>query len=131
MNYFISLIPALFGLFFIVLSIYLMRNEYIFAKKQTVLTHARLVSVENLIHTYQYRAGNQTFTFPVHPRFAAAKLSYTYPVRYLVEDPQKHEAYIRPGTETLSHRRFNWFKYILMMLVGIFFLYAAVQVILA
>jgi len=126
----VALIPALLGLFSIVLSIYFMRTEYIFAKKETVLTHAQLISVEGRKYTYQYQAGDQTFTFLVHPHSAAAKLPRTYPVRYLVEEPQKHEAYVRPWSGTANHKRFNWFKYSLMMLLGIFLLYGAMDIVL-
>jgi len=127
----IGLIPALLGLLFMALSIYLMRVEYIFTKKETVLTHARLVSEEGRNHIYQYQVGDQTFTFPVQSTSAEVRLPGTYPVRYLVKDPQKHEAYIRPWSGTPGHRRFNWFKCILTMLLGIFLLYGAIHIALA
>ncbi len=124
----IALLPALLGLLFIVLSIYLTRVEYTFSKKETVLTHARLISVDGRDHIYQYQVGDQTFTFQVQSMFAEVSLPHTYPVRYLVKNPQKHEAYTRPWSGTPGHRRFNWFKCVLTMLLGIFLLYGAVHI---
>ena len=125
----IALIPTLFGLFLIVVSIYLMRREYIFAKKETILTHAYRVSTEGQNYAYQFQAGDQTFTVRVLPR-SATPLPHTYPVRYLVENPKKHIVYTRPRTDTAAHKRFNWFKYILMLLIGILQLYCAVRIVL-
>ena len=123
---FIALIPALLGLFFIAFSIYLMRIEHIFAKKETVLTQARRISPESNMHAiYQFQAGGQTFTFDVRPRGSFAVLPPTYPVRYLAANPEKYEVYLRPFTNTPAHRRFNWFKCIILQLGGILLLYGA------
>ena len=123
----LALVPALFGLFLIGLSVHCARIEYIFAKKETVLTHARLISAEGSDGTYRYQAGEQTFTFVVR-KIHGGKLPRTYPVRYLVEDPRRHEAYVRPWSGTPGHTRFNWFKYFVVALLGIFFLFAAVNI---
>ena len=123
---FIALAPAALGLLLIACTIYMMRLEYAFAKKDTVLTHAWLVSTKNTERTYQYRAGDQTFTFIM--RFSSRNNEFprTYRVRYLADDPKTHEVYWKPGTDTPTHTRFNWFKYILMMLISLALLHCAV-----